>query len=611
MIKKKKKIGIIGQVAILFVISILASGFLTFYTQHVVSDAFVKSRTENLADQAADEVRLSVMEYPAHDWLLRYWYEHFDELEIEYDTDYEQSTVTREKCEQLHLHCPTLLFKYAAQDQIEALSPEDQKLYAEITYSWLITRINQIKRSQDVDYLFCVSTDNTYREQFFLFSAAEKDAVRGTNYEEAYTLGTQVTVEKSQQDAMRNAKQAYDYLADAGQYVDYYSYLTTEDGRHLFIGMTYDLTVLKQNIRSQTISRTFYAVFYQFFLSVICLALIAYFILRPLKEVQKDIRFYKDTKRSKDVIESLSKIQSRNEIGQLAEDVIDLTREMDDYTRQIAVISAEEERIGTELALAARIQEAMLPMTFPPFPDRKEFEIYASMDPAKEVGGDFYDFFFIDDDHLCLVIADVSGKGVPAAMFMTISKIILANTAILGKSPAETLENANTAICPNNREEMFVTVWMGILELSTGILTASNAGHEYPILKKPDGKFELLKDRHGFVIGGMEGLKYRSYELRIDPGSTIFLYTDGLPEATDAEKCMFGIDRILTVLNKNPDQNPEQILRTMTAAVNDFVKDAEQFDDLTMLCLHYKGPCRGDGNTENDVNNVQDDESTG
>ena len=595
MKRKKKKIGIITQVAILFVISILASGLFTHYTQYVVSENYVKRQTENFADEVAQEVRSSVMEYPAHDWLLRYWYEHFDELEIEYDTDYEKSTVTREKSELLSAHCPDLQCKYASQDQIEALSPEDQELYAEITYSWLITRINQIKRAQKVDYLFCVSTDNTYEEQFFLFSAADEGAVRGTNYEEVYTLGTQVKVAKSQQEAMRSAKQNFAYLADAGNYVDYYSYLTVEGDRILFIGMTYDLTALKQNIHSQTVSRTVAAVFYQFFLSVICLALISFFIIRPLKEVQQDIRTYKDTKRSKEVIESLSKIKSRNEIGQLAEDVIDLAREIDKYTKMIAAISAEEERIGTELALAARIQESMLPMTFPPFPERREIEIYASMDPAKEVGGDFYDFFFIDDDHLCLVIADVSGKGVPAAMFMTISKIILANTAKLGKSPSETLENANTAICPNNREEMFVTVWMGILELSTGILTASNAGHEYPILKEPDGKFELLKDRHSFVIGGMEGLKYHSYELHIAPGTKLFLYTDGLPEATDAKKQMFGTDRILKVLNKNAGQNPEQILHAMTGAVNNFVKDAEQFDDLTMLCLHYLGPEKGSG----------------
>lgn len=590
MIRKKKKIGIMAQVAILFVISILASGFFTYYTQYVVSDNYVKRQIENLADKVGEEVRQSVMEYPAYNWLLRYWYENSDQLEIEYDTDYARSTVTREKSELLNDHCPDLQCKYASQDQIEALSPEDQKLYAEVTYSWLITRINQIKRAHKVDYLFCVSTDNTYKEQCFLFSAADEGAVRGTNYEEAYTLGTRVAVGKSQQEAMRSARQDYAYLADAGNYVDYYSYLTSIGNRILFIGMTYDLTVLKNNIHSQTVSRTVAAVFYQFFLSVICLALISYFIIRPLKEVQHDIRTYKDTKRSKDVIKNLSKIQSRNEIGQLAEDVIDLAREIDNYTKMIAAISAEEERIGTELALAARIQESMLPMTFPPFPERKEFEIYARMDPAKEVGGDFYDFFFIDEDHLCLVIADVSGKGVPAAMFMTISKIILSNTAKLGKSPSETLENANTAICPNNTEEMFVTVWMGILELSTGILTASNAGHEYPILKEPDGKFELLKDRHSFVIGGMEGLKYHSYELHIAPGTKLFLYTDGLPEATDAKKQMFGTDRILEVLNNSAEQDPEQILNAVTDAVNNFVKDAEQFDDLTMLCLHYKGP---------------------
>ena len=589
MTEIKKKTSILSQLTILFAISILASGLFTYYTQHELSYRNVKSQTEAIAADIAHHVRLSVMEYPAHDWLLRYWYENSHTMEIEYDTDYEQGDAVREKAELLQTHCPGLQLKYATEEQVEALSAEDQKLYAEITYSWLITRINQIKRSYRVDYLFCVSTDNTYKDQFFLFSAADEGAVRGTNYEEVYTLGTQVTVGKSQQEAMRNAKQEYAYLADAGNYVDYYTYLTTLDNRILFVGMTYDLTVLRQSIQSQTVFGTVSAVSYQFLLSVICMVLIAYFIIRPLKDVQRDIRVYTDTKKSSEVIRSLSKIKAGNEIGQLAEDIIELTREIDNYTETIAAISAEEERIGTELALAARIQESMLPMIFPPYPDRQDFEIYASMNPAKEVGGDFYDFFFIDDDHLCLVIADVSGKGVPAAMFMTISKIILANTAMLGKSPAETLENANAAICSNNREEMFVTVWIGILELSTGILTASNAGHEYPIIKQPEGKFELIKDRHGFVVGGMEGLRYTSYSMRLAPGSKVFLYTDGLPEATDADNCMFGTDRILQVLNEDPDQDPEQILRTVTNAVNDFVKDAEQFDDLTMLCLHYRG----------------------
>ena len=246
-------------------------------------------------------------------------------------------------------------------------------------------------------------------------------------------------------------------------------------------------------------------------------------------------------------------------------------------------------RIESELSLATSIQADMLPNIYPAFPERTEFDIYATMNPAKEVGGDFYDFFLVDDDHLCMVMADVSGKGVPAALFMMASKIILANNAMMGKTPAQILSDTNTAICSNNREEMFVTVWLGILEISTGKLTAANAGHEYPAIKHADGTFEIFKDKHGFVIGGMSGLKYKDYELTLEPGSKIFLYTDGVPEATDAEGKMFGTDLMLAALNKNSADTPEQILKNVHSAVDDFVKDAEQFDDLTMLCAEYKG----------------------
>ncbi len=245
-------------------------------------------------------------------------------------------------------------------------------------------------------------------------------------------------------------------------------------------------------------------------------------------------------------------------------------------------------RIESELNLATRIQADMLPNIYPAFPDRKEFDIYATMDPAKEVGGDFYDFFLIDPDHLCMVMADVSGKGVPAALFMMASKIILANNAMMGKSPAQILSDTNAAICSNNREEMFVTVWLGILEISTGKLTAANAGHEYPVIKRSDGGFELFKDKHGFVIGGMSGVRYKEYELTLTPGSKIFVYTDGVPEATDSAGSMFGTDAMLAALNKDPAAEPERILKNVRGAVDEFVKQAEQFDDLTMLCMEYK-----------------------
>ena len=327
-------------------------------------------------------------------------------------------------------------------------------------------------------------------------------------------------------------------------------------------------------------------------LSVICLLaigaalLIASKVVRPIEHMTKRVNALSG---SDGVFEMEPIYRTKDEIEVLAESFATLSKRTRDYITQITQITAEKERISTELSLATKIQASMLPSIFPPYPDRPEFDLFASMDPAKEVGGDFYDFFLVDDDHLCVVIADVSGKGVPAALFMMASKIILQSCAMLGQQPAEILTKTNEAICSNNPESMFVTAWVGILEISTGKLTAANAGHEYPILKAPNGDFEVYKDRHGLVIGGMAGLRYRQYELTMEPGSKLFLYTDGVPEATDAKQQLFGLDRTVAALNEAKNETPRQTLKTVRRKVDEFVEDAEQFDDLTMLCLEYKG----------------------
>ena len=249
----------------------------------------------------------------------------------------------------------------------------------------------------------------------------------------------------------------------------------------------------------------------------------------------------------------------------------------------------EKSRLDTELTMATRIQADMLPNIFPAFPERKDFDVHASMQPAKEVGGDFYDFFLIDEDHLALVMADVSGKGVPAALFMMISKIIVQNYTMFNKDVKSALEASNAQICKNNREEMFVTVWLGILDLKTGVLTAANAGHEYPVLKPAEGSFELIKNKHGIAIGGKEDAEYKEREIKLEKGAKLFLYTDGVVEATNAEMELFGPDRMLEALRTVEDKAPKEILEAVEQAVNDFVKDAPQFDDLTMLCLQYNG----------------------
>ena len=323
-----------------------------------------------------------------------------------------------------------------------------------------------------------------------------------------------------------------------------------------------------------------------FLLSVVSALIAVRKMVRPIEEMTRDITKSSLTNEPFTMKDSY---RTNDEIELLAEAFDELTKKAKTYISQLTQITAEKERINTELSLATRIQAAMMPHIFPPFPGRPEIDIYASMDPAKEVGGDFYDFFLVDDDHLCMVMADVSGKGVPSALFMMASKIILQSVAMLGGSPAEILTKTNQAICSNNQEEMFVTVWVGILEISTGKLTAANAGHEYPVLKRPDGGFELIKDKHGLVIGAMDGVKYKEYEWYLKPGTKLFVYTDGVPEATDASNTLFGTERMVAALNEAPDATPKEILEQVRGAVDQFVAGAEQFDDLTMLCMEYKG----------------------
>ncbi len=282
-------------------------------------------------------------------------------------------------------------------------------------------------------------------------------------------------------------------------------------------------------------------------------------------------------------------ISTQDEIEELSLAMKDMENGLIEYEQNLQKITAERERIQTELDLATRIQQDMLPMVFPPFPERSEFDLYATMDPAKEVGGDFYDFFLIDDDHLGFIIADVSGKGIPAALFMMVSKTILNDLAMGGMSPSQVLQTANDSICTRNKEEMFVTVWFGILEISTGIIKCANAGHEKPMVIKADGEVVLINEKPNFVIGGMEGMKYKEYEIALNPGDKIFLYTDGVAEATDLDNNLFGIDRTIEALKENTSADSKEVLGNVRAAVDRFVGEAEQFDDLTMLCLEYKG----------------------
>lgn len=306
-------------------------------------------------------------------------------------------------------------------------------------------------------------------------------------------------------------------------------------------------------------------------------------VIRPIDVIAAETEAFGVS--GKQLSEKLPDVKTGDELQGLAESVLRMEQGILDYVKHITAVTAEKERISTELNVAAEIQANMLPGIFPAFPERKEFDLYASMTPAKEVGGDFYDFFPVDREHLVMVVGDVSGKGVPAALYMVISKTLIKNETYDSLSPGKILEEVNGQLCENNGFDMFVTVWLGIMEISTGRVTAANAGHEFPAVGRADGTFTLLKDPHGFVLGGMAGSKYKEYEFELRQGECLFVYTDGVPEAANTGEEFFGTDRMLEILKQNPRANPEQKIRQVMAGIDEFVGEAPQFDDITMLCV--------------------------
>jgi serine phosphatase RsbU (regulator of sigma subunit) len=282
-------------------------------------------------------------------------------------------------------------------------------------------------------------------------------------------------------------------------------------------------------------------------------------------------------------LETVVNVRSHEEFDALSNDINATVDTLKRYIKEA------EERIDAELAFAKAIQHAALPSVFPPYPDRKEFEIFASMHTAKEVGGDFYDFYFVDDENLAFLMADVSGKGIPAAMFMMTAKTFIKSFAESGLSVEQVFTHANAKLCEGNDAGMFVTAWLGILNTKTGQVQFANAGHNPPLVRHADGTYEYLKSRAGFVLAGMEGVRYRKNELTLAPGDAIYLYTDGVTEATNLNEELYGEERLQKVLDIYKDATPETICAEVKIDVDKFVGEAPQFDDITMLAIRYKG----------------------
>ena len=293
-----------------------------------------------------------------------------------------------------------------------------------------------------------------------------------------------------------------------------------------------------------------------------------------------------DSERAIAECNSVSKIH--NEAGILARAFKKMILDLDAYIENLQTVTAEKERIGAELDVATKIQASMLPCIFPPFPNLAEFDIYAKMEPAKEVGGDFYDFFLINPTTLAVVMADVSGNGVPAALFMVITKTLIKNNVLAGKSPKEVFETVNNMLCENNEADMFVTAILGYLDVKTGKFTFVNAGHNPP-LHCGNGDVNLLKTKPGLVLAGMENISYQEHVITLAPGDGLFLYTDGITEAANVEEQLFGNARLLDAINNSKDLPIQEITTAIKAEIDRFAGNAEQADDIAMLILQYRG----------------------
>ena len=312
-------------------------------------------------------------------------------------------------------------------------------------------------------------------------------------------------------------------------------------------------------------------------------------VTRPIESMSKIAKtFGKNTDIYERINHILQKCQKyiyfTSEVGELARSYKEMATELDDYVKNLTEATAKQQKIHTELSIATSIQRAVLSKPL----EVEGFENYAIMRPALEVGGDFYDNFFIDDDHLALLIADVSGKGVPAALFMMVSKIVLKHNLQNGLSPAEALNRANDELAEHNVHDMFVTCICGILNIKTGKLVYANAGHEKPFIRHKDGEFKTADVKSGFVLAGMPGYKYQNFEVQLQPGDTIFTYTDGIPEATNEKDEEFGMERLQKVLNDAKDDSVRLMCRKVRMAVKEFSGKAPQFDDITMLSFKMK-----------------------
>ena len=451
-------------------------------------------------------------------------------------------------------------------------------------------RLDALVVSTNSYLIYVTRLSNDYTTSTYIFDAVHPDS-GFTRYALGYTAqdmdpAYQDEVEQIMTTGERSAVYFYSYTQASGAHTTAGIPVKDSAGEIVaFLGVEKAMTALENARQTYVWNVMGITVLAVILFLVVYIGFLRREVVSPILTIAGEARRFAEDNVAR--LDLLEQIRKKDEIGTLARAIGRMETDIVQYVENLTAVTAEKERIGTELNVATQIQADMLPRIFPPFPERDEFDIYATMTPAREVGGDFYDFFLVDQDHLAVVIADVSGKGVPAALFMVIVKTLIKNHTQTGMAPDQVFETVNRQLCENNEAGMFVTAFLGVLEISTGRFTYVNAGHNPPLAALGGRPYDWLPSKRGFVLAGLEGVRYRQQEIVLCPGDSIFCYTDGVTEALDPADALYSEARLRAFfrgrdLEGRPLAEQLDLLRRDIAA---FAAGAEQADDITMLLL--------------------------
>lgn len=465
-------------------------------------------------------------------------------------------------------------------------------------YQHIRNQINELRKSMQLNDIYVVyytpeemcsyqGSREDWEPLLYIFDCYAKE-------EEAYHLGDRSSMNPDNRELFAEVpatkKKQEDYIISNGDFGYNTSALLpvlSEQGDVIaIIGVEMPMKRLENCVKKFVIS-TFSGNLAAMFLVMVIFVFYLYRkVIVPIEVIAGEAKAFGE--QGDAVSEKLSKIQTGDEIEKLAQNILQMEKDIINYVENITKITAEKERISAELSVATEIQASMLPVIFPIFPEHEEFDVYATMTPAKEVGGDFYDIFMVDETHLAIVVADVSGKGVPAALFMVIGKTLIKDHTVPGVDIGSVFSKVNNLLCESNSEELFITAFEGVLDLVTGEFTYVNAGHEPPFISRGGEKFEAFRIKPALVLAAISGMKYQYGSIMLNPGDKVFQYTDGVTEATNAREELYGMERLEAVLERVKGEAPTEILKEVKADVDRFVGEAPQFDDITMLCLQYR-----------------------